>query len=209
MRTVTTAAAATQPLSSRSTHSLSFKWFTLRVHGPPRSSHASVQTDQRDYHWLGCVPNDKASDLESMDCKHLSDVPRCIEQLASSGRSHGRGWSLAQIADHLARSMDATMRSSAARGAGPHGPRRWLKWVLRECTLVTGWIPKGLPTTKAVTPPADVRLEDALVRLQRAISEIESWTADPPIHPFLGPMSRGRWIRFHLIHARHHLRTVS
>lgn len=143
-----------------------------------------------------------------MVCKRLDDISSCIEQLASSGRTRGREWSLAQIADHLARSIESTTRRSPPRADGPRGPRRWLKWVIREFTLVTGWIPPGLPASESVTPPPDVALDEALARLQRAISHLQSWTGDPPMHPILGPMPRKRWIRFHLIHARHHLRTV-
>ena len=147
----------------------------------------------------------------------LRNIPERVEKLADCGLTQGKSWSLAQICEHLALSIENTVRGSIADGV----PRRWqglsrvrrfTRWFLKNLMLLTGCFPKGVPAPESVQPPGGVSLDEALDRLRAAADAFdlkytagdESWG----YHSLLGRMNGRAWRRFHRIHASHHLSFV-
>jgi len=143
----------------------------------------------------------------------LHEIAERARALANAGQVYGRGWSLAQICDHLARSIDNTVKGSAVHGTSLRSRRltrcgRMKRWGFKRYMLWTGWFPAGVPAPESVRPADDVPLEEALAKLRAAAGAFERTCAqaDPSWseHSYLGRFSARGWRRFHHIHAAHH-----
>ncbi|UCC31496.1 MAG: DUF1569 domain-containing protein [Phycisphaerales bacterium] len=143
----------------------------------------------------------------------LRSIPERAEKLADCGLIRGKNWSLAQICEHLALSIENTVRGSIADGV----PRRWqclsrvrrlIRWCLKNLILLTGYFPKGAPAPNSVQPPDGVPLDEALDRLRAATEAFDrkhaAGDASWGYHSLLGRMNGRAWRRFHRIHAAHH-----
>lgn len=135
--------------------------------------------------------------------------------MARDGIDAGRQWSLGELCEHLALAFEATVRGSS--GDGP--PRGWIdlgpmerfkRVLIRQYMLLTGWFPSGVQAPNSVRPGGQLGTEDALDRLESAITAFESKCECPEAtwgyHTMLGRMTGKRWRRFHTIHAAHHFR---
>ncbi|HWL93763.1 MAG TPA: DUF1569 domain-containing protein, partial [Phycisphaerae bacterium] len=71
-----------------------------------------------------------------------------------------------------------------------------------------GLLPNNVPSIASTLAAEDVELHAALSRLRRAIESLESAPESYPAHPYLGVMNRNDWVRFHEVHAAHHLREI-
>jgi hypothetical protein len=137
----------------------------------------------------------------------IDELPGVIRGLAAAGKLRGERWTLAQIAEHLARTVD-WMLGRLRLGAAPQRPSAVRQFIGRRIVFATGRLPRGVPTFAEIAPPAETDLEAALGHLERSLAEMGRFEGPLPQHPYLGRMSRAGWMRFHVIHARHHLRTI-
>jgi hypothetical protein len=145
--------------------------------------------------------------------RSLESVAARARELAESGRVQGRGWTLAQICEHLSLSIEATVRGSADQPV----PKAWQKlstarrlkrWMIKRAMLLTGWFPEKVPAPQSVQPSADMPQDSTVLRLRAAAEAFDlkyntrgvSWG----YHSLLGRMSGRAWRRFHQIHAAHH-----
>ncbi len=134
--------------------------------------------------------------------RRLEDVPAEVDRLLLGHRAVG-GWTLGQVARHLATAIRLTARGASA-GRGPDfDPARFLA---RQIFFAVGRIPSGLPVPAAILdPPADADAPAEAARLRLAIEAFGSMAGPFPIHPQLGALTRRQWTRFHQIHCAHHL----
>jgi len=143
----------------------------------------------------------------------LRNIASLAEHFAGTGFLKGKSWSLAQVCEHLALSLENTVRGSKAEGL----PLRWqrlsrfqrlVRWSLKNMMLLTGYFPKGAPAPESVQPPKDASIDSALDRLRRAATAFDdkyaSRRATWAYHSLLGRMTGRMWRRFHFIHAAHH-----
>jgi Protein of unknown function (DUF1569) len=137
--------------------------------------------------------------------KTLDEVPAEIRRLHDGGRARGPNWTLPQIAEHLARTIDLTLGRLVTPEPSPIHLKPFRRFLARQMVLLQGRIPPNVPTLRALTPPADTGLHAALAHLEQSIKALHEARGPLPDHPFLGPMSKRAWLRFHLVHARHHL----
>ncbi len=138
----------------------------------------------------------------------LEDIPNLIETLARDPRAGGETWTLAQIADHLARTIEWQLGMSPPGGLPARLPPMWLRRVYRAIFLRAGRLPRNVPTIESLVPPPNVMPADAIARLRRSIKLLGAASEPFPAHPFFGVMTKARWIRFHEVHAAHHLRSA-
>jgi hypothetical protein len=138
-------------------------------------------------------------------------------RLASAGALHGRGWSLAQICEHLALALAGTARdpqlpATTERSVLLVHLDRLRRMCMKHALLLTGRFPPGVPAPAFVVPSNSPPLDAAIRQLDEAIHEFERKLAQPaarwPAHPVLGTMSGAQWRRFHCIHAKHHFACV-
>jgi hypothetical protein len=143
----------------------------------------------------------------------LRNILERAEKLADSGLTRGKSWSLSQVCEHLALSIENTVRGSSADGV----PRRWqrlrlsqrlIRSFLKNLMLLTGYFPEGAPAPESVQPTAGVSLDDSLHRLRAAVEAFDrkfaARNASWGYHSLLGRMNGRTWRRFHCIHAAHH-----
>jgi len=147
-------------------------------------------------------------------------------ETATAGMSHedmarhpeGK-WCAAEVVEHLLITYSATtagLRKVLATGAA-QGTSATLKHRLAQFTLLTvGYFPGGrkapaMTVPKGLDPAQVVRaVSQALPDMDAAITECEKNFGDVKIadHPVLGPLTATQWRKFHLIHARHHMKQV-
>jgi Protein of unknown function (DUF1569) len=111
-------------------------------------------------------------------------------------------WSLAQIADHLAQSLHASIDGFGYR-------RNFLfRAIARQLLpriLRTRRIPTGTKIPQRFNPSPTLTDNLALPQLTTAIQRFENHTAPLAPHPFFGTLTPTQWRHLHLIHAAHHL----
>lgn len=138
----------------------------------------------------------------------LESIPTRIEKLAAEGKLRAKTWSLPQIAEHLARTIEWQI-GAIPEGIGPVNlPAMWKRRVFRLIFLGVGRLPDNVPTIDSIVPPDEVDLIAAVQRMRDAIDAMLVAPEPFRVHPFFGRMPRKSWIRFHEVHAEHHLKCV-
>ncbi len=142
----------------------------------------------------------------------LAWIPGEARWLAAAGMLRGRVWSLAQVCEHLALSMEGTIHPIEHSAPQHDARRRWFSSIRRvfvkHAVLISGRLPDGLPAQPFVRPSDSPPLDPTIRRLGTAIEALERKLAEPaarwPRHPVFGELSGRQWLRFHALHARHH-----
>jgi len=139
------------------------------------------------------------------------------------GRSDGdweRGpagkWTPAQIVEHLALGLALSAETfQARRNHAPMSrrPRTPAQQVARFFIFGLRWFPPGRKAPERTTPPAEI---DRATAEADFLAGIEAWDqVDRALmperranlfvkHPRMGDLTIEEWMRFHVIHARHH-----
>jgi hypothetical protein len=145
----------------------------------------------------------------------LAGLPEASWQQAPPGK-----WTPAQIVEHLARALEMSATTFAARRAKEPMARRGT--TLREklgkaFTFGLGRFPPGLKAPERTTPPphVDGRAAEAHFRAAVAAWEAAERELIPARrndlfvkHPRLGDLTLEEWGRFHAVHSRHHARQI-
>lgn len=118
-----------------------------------------------------------------------------------AGYEQGGQWSLGMAADHLARTMSASLEG----GKGLPGPvKAVLRWLILPQLLRRGTMPRGVPAPAAVKP-RDVPDAQGVAALQSQIDKAQAWCDSTIGHPMFGTMAMESFHRLQLLHAAHHL----
>jgi len=134
----------------------------------------------------------------------LDEVMPDVERLLGGHVTVGQ-WSLGQICNHLATGFDLSMdgRSDSVPVTSPEEDR---SSILRKRFFRGGRFPEGKTApVPALLPSAGLDDREEADTLRHAIARFSVATGPFPAHPFLGPMTKDQWVRFHCIHAAHHL----
>jgi hypothetical protein len=126
-------------------------------------------------------------------------------------------WTAGQIVAHLEAAMrtsaDGFERRAALAPAAPRPPapaQRLAQLVL----LGVGWFPSGRRSPDVALPPArpersatEAALRESVARLLDLEARLLPARArDLALrHPVLGDLTLPQWLRFHVVHARHHV----
>ena len=153
------------------------------------------------------------------------DLDRCLAVIldctsgvtieAAARRAGGR-WSPVEIVEHLQKAYFGTAKGlerCLERGT-PLATTGTLKQSVQALAVIRlGYFPKGRQAPKFTVPTGTVTLPDVidgvkkdLVRLDAAAAEVEKALGSVKVldHPVLGPLTVDQWLRFHLVHTRHH-----
>jgi len=134
----------------------------------------------------------------------LDEVMPEVERLLGGHVTVGQ-WSLGQICNHLAIAVHLSMngRSEFVSATSPEEDR---SWILRKRFFRGGRFPEGKTAPIPALVPSE-GLDDRAEAddLRHAIARFSAAAGPFPGHPFLGPMTKDEWVRFHCIHAAHHL----
>jgi hypothetical protein len=129
-------------------------------------------------------------------------------------------WSPAQIVEHLALSIETSGARFAERSARPPVRRRSRGLVNHAafwCVIRRGWFPSGFRAPAGARPGAapapravERRFRESHARFDMLASTLlPGRAADLFVrHPAIGDMTVEEWLRFHVVHCRHHARQV-
>jgi DinB family protein len=155
------------------------------------------------------------SELPALVLGPLEGRPEADWQRAPPGK-----WTAAQIVEHLALGMESSAAAFAGRRAKPpmtRRPRGFVEKIAKLYMFGLRRFPPGLRAPEGATPAPGVEGTAAEARFRRGLGlweqvERELLPARPRDlfvkHPRLGDLTIGEWMRFHVIHARHHARQI-
>ena len=126
----------------------------------------------------------------------IADVDRLLAGHVTVGR-----WSLGQICNHLATGF----RLLRVGGLEPVTSRT-VPEAVRIRFFRNGRFPDGVVAPHpALFPGPGLDDRDEADALRKAVAHFTTSPGPFPPHPFLGPLSKEDWNRFHCMHAAHHL----
>jgi hypothetical protein len=129
-------------------------------------------------------------------------------------------WTPAQIVEHLALALDWSAEKFRARRAHDRmarRPRTPAEKIAKFFVFWLRWFPPGRKAPQGSTPPPQVARGTAEAHFLTALAAWAQLEREMlPLrrgdlfvkHPRLGDLTLGEWIRFHLVHARHHARQI-
>lgn len=130
-------------------------------------------------------------------------------------------WSVVEIVEHLTRAYSGTAKGferCVEKGA-PLATSTTLKQRLQQFALINlGMFPEGRQAPKHIIPTGELdlaavldavrrdlaRLDDAAIKSTQALGSGKMLD-----HPILGALTVDQWLRFHVVHTRHHARQIS
>jgi hypothetical protein len=137
----------------------------------------------------------------------LDEVMREVDRLIDGGHKTSGTWSLAQICNHLSRSLIGSVESAGASSAWSRPLRRVFGPIVWRRIRRNGQLPEGVSAPDAVVPrPADeLDLRAEVEALRGAIWAYAAHQGPIAEHPYFGKLDRADLDRFHCIHCAHHL----
>lgn len=129
-------------------------------------------------------------------------------------------WSPAQIVEHLALGLNLSAETFLARrnhGPMARRPRTPAEQIATFLIFGLRWFPPGRKAPERTTPAPQIDRASAEAHF---LAAVEQWDqidrallperrADLFVkHPRMGDLTVQEWMRFHLIHARHHARQI-
>ena len=148
-----------------------------------------------------------------------------LDATQTQQRPKGRpaAWSIQQIIEHLLltyASTQATMENRIAKGRATRAAATASNRCAQFVVARLGYFPKGLKAPAPVQPPDTPEPSSGPLlaeRLARAVDAMDGVIVDVArvlgpgrtvSHTVLGPMRLSDWRRFHLAHARHHVKQI-
>ena len=125
-------------------------------------------------------------------------------------------WTSAQIVEHLAIGITwSAQKFEERRDRAPMArrPRRLIERLASVSILGLGWYPQGFQAPEGTVPAAVVTRAAAEAHFREGIAKWAALERDLlprrphdlfVKHPRLGDLTMAEWLRFHVVHARHH-----
>lgn len=131
------------------------------------------------------------------------DLLADVERLAGGPVEQLGNWNLAQVAQHLGKTMHGSIDGLPLR---PNWLIRVFGKLLLRRSFLEGPMPAGfqLPASAAALLPDDKGQAAAIADLRAAIERVQTVTERVP-HAILGEITLADWDRVHLRHAELHL----
>ena len=120
--------------------------------------------------------------------------------LAASDVAPLGNWSIGQVYEHLARSLDSSIDGA---GFALPAPVRWMMTLLMKRKFLKVALPAGFQTTAAFEPD-ETAADVGLASLEAAVAR-QRVEGSRAMHPAFGRISREEWNEFHLRHAELHM----
>jgi hypothetical protein len=132
-----------------------------------------------------------------------------VERMARLTPDTERRWgslTAHRMITHLRVSLELSLEErETVRASNPLSRTRLFQWFIIE---KMPW-PKGLKAPDVLTPPPDGSFDDEMAALKSAMQRFAEAAKNTPDRVTenggFGPMTLGRWTRFHGRHMRHHL----
>jgi hypothetical protein len=128
-------------------------------------------------------------------------------------------WTIAQIVEHLAISVDsvATIFHEREDVEGMQRRSKPHQAVMRHLALGARRVPAGFKAVVGVEPSPQPDPDLVSAEFRMAVEMLKTFAEDWPLerqagiyvgHPTLGDLNLPEWARFHYLHCRHHARHI-
>ncbi len=124
-----------------------------------------------------------------------------VHRLAEGGYRQLGNWSLGEICQHLAKSIDMAIDGSDAQ----------FPWLLRKIAplMKNRFLSRPIPSGYKIPPGANVEPDSAetaagVAAIEKAVARLRE-TGDRRAHPLFGTLTRDQWDQFQLRHCELHL----
>lgn len=141
---------------------------------------------------------------QSLEFGDLSEAVAHGRSLQDTGYQQLGNWSLGQVCNHLAGTMEFSIDGFPSTLPTP------VAAVMRTAFFYVPFMPRIISRLRAPTLPALAQadpVEDAagLQRLADAVARVSAANIEFQRNPILGRLTPEQWHRFHVWHAQHHL----
>jgi len=128
----------------------------------------------------------------------------------------GDRWSPVEIVEHLQKAYSGTAKGleRCLEKGTPLATRATLKQSLQSFVLINlGYFPEGRQSPKYILPTGVVALPAVIEGVKKDLTWLDDaatragrvfGSAKVLDHPILGALSVDQWLRFHLVHTKHH-----
>jgi hypothetical protein len=157
-------------------------------------------------------------------------LDRCLEIILDATRGAGdecrvrrdpNRWSVVEIVEHLTRAYSGTAKGferCLEKGA-PLATPISIKQRLQQFALIElGYFPEGRQAPKHILPTGELDLTALLDAVRRDLARLSAAAGKTSEvlgsgkmldHPILGALTVEQWLKFHVVHTRHHGRQIA
>jgi hypothetical protein len=137
-----------------------------------------------------------------------------------SVRKDPQQWSVAEVVEHLQRAYSGTAKGleRCLEKQTPVATGQSLKQRVGSFVLIRlGYFPAGREAPKHVIPTGELDLHAVLEATRRDLARLDAaavkaraafGAAKVVDHPILGGFTVDEWLKFHLVHTRHHAKQI-
>ena len=130
-------------------------------------------------------------------------------------------WSPVEIIEHLTRAYSATAKGfeRCIEKSAPLATSTTLKQRLLQFALINlGYFPEGRQAPKFIIPTGELDLGAVLDAVRRDLTRLDATASKVRQslgsgkmldHPILGALTVDQWLKFHVVHTRHHARQIA
>ena len=130
-------------------------------------------------------------------------------------------WSVVEIVEHLTRAYSGTAKGferCLEKGAPLASPATLKQSVQQFALINLGFFPEGRQAPKHIIPTGELDLGAVLDAVRRdllrldgaAVKTKQALGAGKMLdHPIIGALTVDQWLRFHVIHTRHHAKQIA
>jgi hypothetical protein len=161
-----------------------------------------------------------------MVSSHLEQCLAIVEDATRGGgaecaaRRDPKRWSVCEVVEHLQRAYLGTAKGfeRCLEKGEPLATAVPLKKRLQAFVVINlGYFPVGREAPKHIIPTGELDLRAVLDAVRRDLARLDSAAlrtrekfgrASVVDHPILGAFSVDQWLKFHLVHTRHHEKQI-
>ena len=135
-------------------------------------------------------------------------------------RSAPQRWSVAEIVEHLTRAYSGTAKGferCLEKNASLASPTTVAQGLRQFAVIHLGYFPQGREAPKHIVPTGQLNISAVLDAVRRDLARLDRSAAEARRvlgkgkmldHPILGPLTVDQWLKFHVVHSRHHARQI-
>jgi hypothetical protein len=138
----------------------------------------------------------------------------------SATRRDPNQWSAVEVVEHLTRAYSGTAKGFeiCLQKNTPLATSTTFKQRMRQFALIElGFFPTGRPAPKHIIPTGELDLNAVLAAVRRDLARLDDAASKARDvfggvklldHPILGALTLDQWLKFHVVHTRHHEKQI-
>jgi len=135
-------------------------------------------------------------------------------------RRDPKQWSVVEVVEHLTRAYSGTAKGfeRCLEKNAPLATGTTFQQRLRQFAVIDlGFFPTGREAPKHIVPTGELDLNAVVDAMRRDLARLDESAARARTtlggvkmldHPILGALTVDQWLRFHVVHTRHHEKQI-